>query len=276
MRIELGGSTANIENSARSLEKIFGLGKDCRYFKRQRATTHPRLQHRLEDSLNDKGQAGLFITGTNTEVGKTYVTALLAARLRQTGLSVGVYKPVASGCIRRAGELVSEDAEALWRAAGQPETLAEVTPQCFEAPLAPNVAAKQAGKQVDAQLLRTGLDAWKGYPCLLVEGVGGILAPMSDEDLVADLACEFAFPLIIVAANELGCINHTLLTIALAQSRGLTIAGIILNATSPDGDASCESNHRELARLSNVPILASVGYQATTLSLEGLQAWLPK
>src|SRR4029079_7760739 len=97
---------------------------------------------------------GLFITGTGTGVGKTYVGALIARALRNSGKRVGVYKPVASGCEMRGGTLVSPDAVALWDAAGRPGTLEQVCPQTFAAPLAPHLAARADGRRIDSKQLR--------------------------------------------------------------------------------------------------------------------------
>ena len=109
---------------------------------------------------------GLFITGTDTEVGKTYVAALVARALVAAGQRVGVYKPAASGCPMIDGELVSDDALELWRSAGCPHTLAEVCPQVFAAPLAPHLAASAEGKRLDRSLLRSGLNVWLERPTL--------------------------------------------------------------------------------------------------------------
>ena len=145
---------------------------------------------------------GLFITGTDTEVGKTFVTSLIARASREKGANVGVYKPVASGCMLRGDDLFSEDAEQLWIAAGRPKTLGDVTPQRFAAPLAPNIAAKAEGKRIDAELLRSGLEAWRDSDVVLVEGVGGLMSPISDDDLVRDLAVDFGFPLFAEAVED--------------------------------------------------------------------------
>lgn len=214
------------------------------------------------------------MTGTNTEVGKTYVSALLARAFVSRRLRVGVYKPVASGCVRDGDRLYSEDAEQLWLAADKPLTMEDVTPQCFAAAVAPNVAARMVGTSVDAKLLRSGLDAWRDFDVTLVEGVGGLMSPVSDEDLVVDLACEFGFPLIVVVANELGCINHTLQTLEVARQRGLTVAGLILNSASPTQDVSCETNQQEIARWSDVRILACVRWGDTELEFDSLNLTL--
>jgi len=213
----------------------------------------------------NKPKNGLFVTGTDTEVGKTYVTSLLGKSLVAKGQRVGVYKPVASGCIRRDGVLVSEDAEKLWHSVGRPQTMAEVTPQCFEAAVAPNVAARAEGKRVDGQQLRAGLAAWSDSEFVLVEGVGGLMSPISDEDLVVDLAVELGYPLVIVVPNVLGCINQTLQTLMVSKQFGLEVAGIVLNDVSPTSDASAASNLSELDRLASAPILARAKFGATEI-----------
>jgi len=212
---------------------------------------------------------GLFITGTDTGVGKTYVGALIARKLASTGLRVGVYKPVASGCLVRRGVLVSEDAVMLWEAAGRPGRLERVCPQRFLAPLAPHLAAQAEGKQIDQRLLRSGLEYWrKRSDVLLVEGAGGLLSPLGEDQYVADLACDFGFPLLVVAKNVLGAINQTLqtLVVAAAYDAGLPIAGIVLNnPTPPDDDLSRQSNFRELQARCRPPVLTEIAYRQEQL-----------
>jgi dethiobiotin synthetase len=221
---------------------------------------------------------GLFITGTDTGVGKTYVAAMIARSLREAGMRVGVYKPVASGCEMRAGSLVSPDAVFLWESAGRPGTLERVCPQKFAAPLAPHLAARAEGKRVDSARLRDGLEFWReSSEIVLVEGAGGLMSPLSDDDYNADLAAAFGFPLVVVSANELGTINATLQTLITAstycragsgeQGAGseavddLHVAGIVLNSPKRRGDdLSIESNADELARRCVVPLVATVAY----------------
>ena len=185
--------------------------------------------------MTRKPVRGLFITGTDTEVGKTYVAALIARALVAAGHRVGVYKPAASGCSRRGRALVSDDALALWQAAGSPGTLAEVCPQVFAAPLAPHLAAAAEGKRLDAALLRRGLDVWleRSRRSCLIEGAGGLMSPLGEDEYVADLAYDFGFPLVVVARNGLGVINHVLQTLITAATfrDGLAVAGIVLNET---------------------------------------------
>jgi len=215
---------------------------------------------------------GLFITGTDTGVGKTYVAGLIARALCEQSRRVGVYKPVATGCHAQQGRLVSDDAVALWQAAGQPAELARVCPQCFRAPLAPPLAASAEGRAVDRDLLRRGLDYWaERSDVLIVEGVGGLLTPLAEEDYVADLAAQVGFPLIIVTRNVLGTINQTLQTLHVAGTYGggLKVAGVVLNDADPAiaaTDMSVASNSQELRRRCRVPLLAHVPWKASAFS----------
>ena len=227
---------------------------------------------------------GLFIAGSNTEVGKTTVACAIARSLRQSGCRVGVYKPAASGAVRRGGELISEDAELLWEAAGRPQTLKDVCPQIFEAPLAPHLAAQAEGKTLDRQLLFDGASAWQEdqWDVLLVEGAGGLLSPIHDDLLVADVALAFQYPVLLVVPNTLGVIGQTLQTVLAAQAfrrdlpgclaraavaedgKQLKLAGIVANQVCPPAtqDASVPSNLAQLRKWSAVPVLGELGYQA--------------
>jgi dethiobiotin synthetase len=219
--------------------------------------------------MSTKPATGLFITGTDTNVGKTFVAAAIARDLVRAGVRVGVYKPAASGCDRDGdGQLVSEDAVRLWEGAGRPGELAAVCPQLFAAPLAPHLAAREEGKTIDAALLRSGLDYWRSRTdFVLVEGAGGLLSPLGDDEYVADLAADVGFPLLVVAPNELGVINQTLCTLIAATTwpQPLTVAGVILNhrrASSALADPSLITNRAELARRCVPPVLAELGFGA--------------
>jgi dethiobiotin synthetase len=220
--------------------------------------------------------AGLFVTGTDTDVGKTYVAALIARSLVEAGHRVGVYKPAASGCRREGGALVADDAVALWQAAGSPGPLEAVCPQRFAAPLAPHLAARAEGAELNAQLLRDGLTAWYDRcDIVIVEGAGGLMSPLSDDEYVADLACDFGYPLVVVAPNELGVINQTLQTLITAATfrDGLDVAGVVLNdVRDPAADASTATNGSELERRCVAPVLAHVGRGA--LAIEPPVDWL--
>jgi dethiobiotin synthetase len=218
----------------------------------------------LQPTAYSLAPPGLFITGTSTEVGKTHVAAMIARALAADGRRVGVYKPVASGCREEHGERIADDAVQLWEAAGRPGELDLVCPQMFLAPLAPSRAAAMEGRRVDAALLRSELDYWRATSdVILVEGAGGLMSPLSDEDYNLDLAVAFGFPLVVVAANELGVINATLQTLITARAKapGLPIAGVVLNQTvRREDDASLATNAEELAVRCDAPLLTTVRY----------------
>lgn len=203
---------------------------------------------------------GIFVTGTDTEVGKTVVAAGLAAAMIQAGYDVGVMKPVASGGVRRREGLVSEDAEFLAHVADVPEPLALISPIVLHEPLAPTVAARRAGITIDLERVR---DAFRritaAHQVTIVEGIGGLMVPITPEVTVADLAAEMALPLVIVARPGLGTINHTLLTVEVARGRGIPIAGIIINGYDADAAGVAEeTNPDELARAARLPVLTVV------------------
>ena len=208
---------------------------------------------------------GLFITGTDTSVGKTYITAMVARALRRSGHRVGVYKPVATGCRRESECLICEDAVILAEAAGRLDELEHVCPQPFLAPLAPHLAAAAEGKVVNVELLRRGVNYWRAESdVVLIEGAGGLMSPVTDELFVADLAAAFGYPLVVVARNALGTIHQTLTTLiaAAAFEEGLQVAGIVLNQPQPPaaGDVSTVSNRAELSRRAVPPMLADVAH----------------
>jgi dethiobiotin synthetase len=203
---------------------------------------------------------GLFLTGTDTDVGKTFVAASIVRRLRAAGLRVGVYKPAASGCRTIEGELVSDDALQLWEAAGRPGRLHDVCPQRFAAPLAPHLAAQAEGRQIDRKLLRSGLDVWRAdSDVLIVEGAGGLLSPMGTDDYVIDLAADLGFPLLVVADNSIGVIHRALTTLLAAEKfrEPLAVAGVILNQAR-EPDASSPTNLAELRSRTVVPVLGLI------------------
>jgi len=202
---------------------------------------------------------GLFVTATDTEVGKTMVAGGIARVLRDQGRRVGVFKPAASGCGVVDGELVSEDAEFLAACAGVADS-ADVAPLKFAEPLAPNVAAARAGEAVDLDAMFAAYRrVVASSDCVVVEGVGGLLCPLSDDFWVIHLAQLCRLPLVIVARPGLGTINHTLLTLHAARSAGLAVAGVVINRY-PEGadDAAMMTNAQQIAERGDVDVLAVV------------------
>lgn len=200
----------------------------------------------------------LLITGTDTGVGKTWVSCLLLHQLRNHGVRVGAYKPVCSGgTADSTGRLRWTDVEALVTACGEDVPEDRVCPQRFLAPLAPAIAAQREGRRVDEERLHSGLEEWRGLAdVVIVEGAGGLLCPLSDSVTVADLAQRLAAPIVIVAANRLGVVNHTLLTLDVARHRSLDVRAVVLNDVAlmtqsasmdrPHSDLSVESNQQLL------------------------------
>lgn len=223
--------------------------------------------------MSDKTIAtpGLFVTGTDTGVGKTYMTASIAHELSASGCRVGAYKPACSGAESdEADRLHWEDVDALSRATGDRFPAERICPQRFAAPLAPPVAAREEGRLVDARLLRDGLHWWEGrVDIMLVEGVGGLLCPLTESETVADLARDIGYPLLVVARRGLGTINHTLLTVEVAKQRGLAVAGIVLSETRPHASApATETNAQEIAARAGVPVLGEMRYGSRGLLRE--------
>ncbi|MFP5212616.1 MAG: dethiobiotin synthase [Acidobacteriota bacterium] len=200
---------------------------------------------------------GIFITGTDTGVGKTHVSCLIASQLFKSGLRVGVMKPAESGCCEENGRLVPEDALNLKRASGCDVSIDEICPYAFPLPLAPAEAAKRAGVAVDVGKIEAACHRMAGSSDFtLVEGAGGLLVPLSEQYLFADLARDLRLPLLIVARAGLGTVNHSLLTFEAARNRGIRVAGIVLNESIPHAaDVSYEGNRRLLSELVPVPVL---------------------
>jgi dethiobiotin synthetase len=207
---------------------------------------------------------GLFVTGTDTDVGKTMIAGAIARHLRRTGRRVEVLKPAASGCRRDRGQLVSADAEFLAACADSRRTLAEIAPLRMAPPLAPNVAARREGREIDLEDLfdtYRRLARQSDVDAVIVEGVGGLLCPIRDDFWVIHLAKMMALPLVIVARPGLGTINHTLLTLSAARRAGLRVAGVVVNryrTDSADVDPAVQTNPAEIADRGGVNVLALV------------------
>ena len=205
---------------------------------------------------------GIFITGTDTGVGKTYVARGIAAALRAQGVNVGVMKPVETGCAKRAGSLVPSDAMALMKAAGTDDSLSLVNPYRFGKPLAPLTAAELEGKRIDPDKILAAYRALsRKHDYLIVEGAGGVMVPLLRKYLYIDLIEALNLPVMIVARPGLGTINHTLLTIEALRSRGVNIAGIVINYTQNGKHGLAEkTNPTIIEELSGVKLLGVIPY----------------
>jgi dethiobiotin synthetase len=198
---------------------------------------------------------GIFVTGTDTGVGKTIVAATLARLLRMNGVKVGVMKPVTSGCREVSGELVSDDALLLCQAAGVPFA-EDVAPYRLREALAPAEAAECDGVRIDVSAIKasfTRLAASCDY--IIVEGAGGLMVPLSGGVLIADLARALGLPLLVVARPGLGTINHSVLTCFAAQQMGLQVAGVIVNNMPEHPNKAEKGASHQIGSLCGAPIL---------------------
>lgn len=192
-----------------------------------------------------------FITGTDTGVGKTHVTAALLRELRHRGIKAAAFKPIACGPGGR------EDAKLYRRLMNNEVPLDLLNPVYLRHPLAPSVAAKLEGREISRHIIRTAYRSLTAsYPVVLVEGAGGLLVPIQRDYFIADLALDLDLPIVIVARLGLGTLNHTLLTVRAAAN--LKIAGVILNDTTGRRGLAERTNIQEIPRLTGVPLLGVV------------------
>jgi dethiobiotin synthetase len=200
-----------------------------------------------------------FITGTDTEIGKTYVACALLHAFRHRGLTAIGMKPVAAGT-DAAGH--NEDVEALIAASSVTAPRELVNPYCFADPIAPHIAAREAGVTMRAEPVQAGLQALgKMAEVVVVEGVGGFVVPLAENFDAADLAEALALPVILVVGMRLGCLNHALLTAAAINARGLKLAGWVANRIDP-AMSRFEENLATLQTALKAPLLGVVPHAA--------------
>lgn len=215
---------------------------------------------------------GIFITGTDTGVGKTLLAASLAAFLRDRGYRVGVMKPAETGCPESDGTLIPQDALRLKEAAGCAEPIETICPYSFAEPLAPSIAAERSNRKIDVDLLlSTYGEISAKYDVTLVEGAGGLMAPLLPSYTYADFALVLKLPVLVVAANKLGVINHLLLTLEHAGCRGLKVLGYVLNRISNENSLAAETNREVLFGLTGVPCLGELPF----IEMAGTQKTFP-
>jgi dethiobiotin synthetase len=207
----------------------------------------------FEHDRKTMATAGIFLAGTDTDVGKTWVAAAVLRSLRSAGCHVAAYKPVASGFGSVADE--RSDAWRLWDAAGRRGEPQEVCPQSFAAAIAPPASARAEGREVDEELLRSGfVDRQSAGEIVVVEGAGGLFST-----LVVDLAKECALPLVLVDAARLGSIGRSLAAVCAARAEGLRVAAVVLSHTTPPGDDDGPTAPRTIAREAAAEIARRTG-----------------
>lgn len=205
---------------------------------------------------------GLFITATDTEVGKTVTTCAIAAALKRNGLGVGVSKPIASDCRRERDALVCADTEAIAHFSDCQHPLHTITPVTYREPLAPAVAAQRERRPVDYAAIGDALsrlDRDEAHDVLLIEGIGGVMVPLDDEHDVIDLMVAIGYPVVVVTRPTLGTLNHTAMTCRLIREAGLRLAGIVVNRYNAESNDIAEAtNPLWLAKQSNTTVLATI------------------
>src|SRR5262245_5665955 len=205
--------------------------------------------------------SGIFITGTDTGVGKTFFATLLAAYLRDAGYRVGVMKPAETGCAEKDGKLIPADAIRLKTASGCTEPIEKICPYRLPEPLAPSIAAQRAGVKIDIDhLLVVYQEINSRHDVTLVEGAGGMMVPLLPSYTYADFARVAKLPIIVIAANRLGVINHLLLTLEHAACGGLSVLGYVLNRISAESSPAAETNREVLLGMTGVPCLGEMPF----------------
>ncbi|HET8562443.1 MAG TPA: dethiobiotin synthase [Candidatus Binatia bacterium] len=204
---------------------------------------------------------GIFITGTDTGVGKTLVACGLAGVLRASGYAVGVMKPAETGCQEKDGSLFPEDAYLLKEASGCEAPLEKICPYRLRQPLAPSVAAETEAIRIDVgHIIDLYNEISAAHDITLVEGAGGLLVPLLPSYTYADLTRVLKLPLLVVAANRLGIINHLLLTLEHASCRELRVLGYILNQLESQPSLAAATNRESLSTMTSIPCLGEIPY----------------
>lgn len=204
---------------------------------------------------------GYFVTGTDTGVGKTLVSAALVHHFAQQGFKSAGMKPVAAGCQMAGGVLLSDDVLQLQQASNVDLPRETVNPYAFEPPLAPHIAAQMAGVHIELGLLHAAFKkAAEAVDVLVVEGVGGFRVPLNDQEDTADLATLLRLPVILVVGMRLGCLSHALLTAEAVAARGLRLAGWVANGIDPEM-AVQQENLQALQHRISAPCLAVISFR---------------
>jgi len=201
---------------------------------------------------------GYFITGTDTDVGKTWVSLGIVEALKQQGKKVGVMKPISAGCEKTANGLRNEDALLLQKHSNIEQDYDLINPYAFEPAIAPHIAAADAGVRIDIETLNQHLQTIEQQSdCVVVEGAGGWLVPLNDFQTMADLAKRFQMPVILVVGMRLGCLSHALLTVEAIRATGLPLAGWIANQVSTEMNY-LDENIKTLQQMIDVPMLGQI------------------
>ena len=213
----------------------------------------------------------IFITATGTDVGKTYVSALIVKKMRELGLNCGYFKPVLSGVIEENGKLVESDCNYVVTTAKIPTSANDCVAYWWKEAVSPHLAAKRFGEEINIEKVKNAfLNKQSEYEYLLVEGAGGITCPLKLDNgkkyLLKDLIKELKTNIIIIADGGLGTINSTLLTVEYAKQHNITIEGIILNNFNPNSFMH-QDNLKQVEYLTGVKVISTVQHNQTDINL---------
>lgn len=212
--------------------------------------------------------SGIFITGTDTGVGKTLVSAGLLRALRGAGVDAVPMKPVQTGCVRRRGVWVAPDLALSLKTAGldpSADEIARMAPYCFHPACSPHLAARLAGRRISLLIIRRAFRQLQGaHDVVVVEGAGGVLVPLDRQRTMVDMMKSLALPIVLVARPGLGTINHTLLSIHALRHAGLTVKAVVLNQSSSGRPGEIERDNRKVIEsMGAVPVVAVLGFGTT-------------
>jgi len=216
-------------------------------------------------NLNLPKKAGLFVTGTDTDVGKTLIAGAIAKILTDKGRKVGVFKPIATGCKYKWDGLISNDTEFLAYCANSNLSLSTITPLGYRTPAAPIVSAAREDRPIDFDKIAAAYkEVCQDSDIVLVEGIGGVRVPLTEQFDLLDLAVEFALSVVIVARPNLGTINHTLMTIDCVRAAELKIAGVVINGYNAVESTVAEDTAAEtIEKCGREKVLAVVPFDET-------------
>ncbi len=204
---------------------------------------------------------GIFVTATDTEVGKTFVSAVLLKLLLDHGVKATYFKPVATGCEKRGHELIPEDLERVKELTGLQFSVDLHCPYRYIYPVAPLAAAQLEDRPINVEKIYKSLDTLlKSYPVVVVEGVGGVLVPITEKTLLLDIMEDLRLPSLVVCRPSLGTVNHSLLTIKAIQDRDIQVLGFVTSGHRDDSDQAVTTSPALIEKFSGVPFLGHVPF----------------
>ncbi|QDP01313.1 dethiobiotin synthase [Thalassotalea sp. PS06] len=222
--------------------------------------------------MNNK-VTSIFITATDTDAGKTYVSEKLIQLLTASGLKISAFKPVSAGCEWQHGELQNQDALCLQAAANTEQPLSEINPIAFEPPIAPHIAAAEQGLTLTVADVRCAYKPIvnRNNDVILVEGAGGWRLPLNDSEFMSDFVKSESIPVILVVGMKLGCLNHAMLTYQAMINDGINVVGWVANQAQAEKMTNHQENIHYLKNAINAPCLGELNFNDGAEALDNKQ-----